>query len=120
MSCYFEANDTILWNPSNTVARLFKGQVEAVATAFSVQSGLGDIVDDECKIDTSAFEEFVAEAIRQHDHATHPILRSLIAPVIATALVLVERIGGQPPQTEPDQTAAWNERRYEQAHFMPR
>ena len=37
MSCVFEANGVTLWNPSNTVARLFKAEAEAVADAFHVR-----------------------------------------------------------------------------------
>lgn len=120
MSCLFEVGDTTVWSPSNTIARLFKGQADAVAAAFHVTSGLGEIIEDECAVDLPAFEKFVAEAVRQYGHATHPILRSLTVSVIATASVLVERADGQLPEVEPDQAVAWAQLRREHAHFMPR
>jgi hypothetical protein len=120
MSCLFEVGDTTLWSPSNTIARLFKGQAEAVATAYHVNSGLGDIIDDECQIDLPTFEKFVAEAMRQYGHATHPVLKSLTVPVISTASVLVERAEGQLPEVEPEQAAAWAQLRREMGHYMPR
>jgi hypothetical protein len=47
-------------------------------------------------------------------------LRPLTVSVIATASVLVERAGGQLPDVEPDQAAAWAQFRHEHGHFMPR
>ena len=121
VSCFFEVGGTTVWSPSNTIARLFKGQAEAVAAAFQVVSGLGDIIDDECQIDLPLFEKFVAEAVGQYGDATHPVLRSLTESVIAAASVLVERAGGRLPDVEPpQQAAAWARLRREHARFMPR
>ena len=120
MSCLFEVGETTLWSPSNTIARLFKGQVEAVAAAYHVNSGLGEIIDDECQIDLTTFEKFVAEAMRQYGHATHPILKSLTVSVISTASVLVERAEGQLPEQQPEQATAWAQLRSEMARYMPR
>jgi hypothetical protein len=120
MSCSFEIGDNVLWSPSNTIARLFKGQVEAVAAAFAVDSGLGEIVEDECEIELPAFEKFVAEAARQYGRATHPVLRSLTVSVIAVASVLVERACGRLPDAQPGQEADWAQLRREHAQFMPR
>jgi hypothetical protein len=119
MSCFFEVGDTTVWNPANTIARLFKGQVEAVATVYHVESGLGEIINDECRIDLPAFEKFVAEAMRQYGHSPHHVLRSLIVSVISTASVLVERAAGQLPEAEPGQAAPWAQLRREMAQFMP-
>jgi hypothetical protein len=120
MSCFFDVGNTTLWSPANAVAHLFKGQADAVAAAFNVSSGLGDIVDDLCVIDLPVFEKFVAEASRQYGQATHPILRSLTVSVIATASVLVERADGQLPAVEGEEAAAWARLRREHGRFMSR
>jgi Family of unknown function (DUF6086) len=120
MSCLFEVDDAVVWSPSNTVGRLFKGEVDAVASAFRVPAGLGDIIEDECVIDLPVFESFLAEATQQFDRTTHPILRSLTVSVIATASVLVERAGGHLPDTEPERAAAWTQLRAEHGRSMPR
>lgn len=120
MSCSFRVGDTVLWNPANTIGRLFKGQVDAVAAAFGVESGVGDIIEDEYEVDVPVLEEFAAEAVREYEHATHPVLRSLTVSVIATVLVLVERAGGRLPDAEPEQAAAWTQLRGELGHYMPR
>ena len=120
VSCLFEIGDTVLWNPSNTVARIFKGEAEAIASAFHVASGLGDIIEDECEVDLPAFEKFLAEAMRQYHQTAHPILRSLMTGFIATALVLAERAGGRLPETTPEQAAAWARLRQEHARSMSR
>lgn len=120
MSYSFEVNDAVVWSPSNTIGRLFKGQAEAVAEAFRVHSGIGDIIEDECAIDLPVFERFLAEAVKQYEHATHPVLRSLIVSVITTASVLAERAGGRLPESKPDQAEAWAQLRDQLGHFMPR
>jgi hypothetical protein len=110
----------VLWDPSNTVARLFAGEAEAVASAFGLASGIGDIIEDECEIDLPVLEAFLAELVRQYHQATHPILRSLTVGFIATASVLVERAGGQLPAGDAQQVAAWDQLRQEHARSMPR
>ena len=120
MSCLFEIDGTVLWSPSNTVARIFKGEAEVIASAFSVASGLGDIIEDECEVDLPVFEEFLAAAARQYQQTAHPILRSLMTGFLATAMVLAERAGGQLPDTSPEQTAAWVQLREEHARSMSR
>ncbi|MEU6235633.1 DUF6086 family protein [Kitasatospora sp. NPDC047058] len=120
MSCTFQVRDEVVWDPSNTVARLFKGEAEAVASAFGLVSGVGDIIEDECEIDLPVLEEFLAELVRQYHRATHPILRSLTVGFIATASVLVERAGGRLPSGEPEQVAAWARLRQEHARSMSR
>ncbi len=120
VSCLFEIGDTVLWNPSNTVACIFKGEAEAIASAFHVASGLGDIIEDQCEVDLPAFEKFLAEAMRQYHQTAHPILRSLMTGFIATALVLAERAGGRLTETTPEQAAAWARLRQEHARSMSR
>jgi hypothetical protein len=120
MSCLFQVEDSIIWNPSNTVARLFKGQVEAVASAFNLTSGLGPIIEDECEIDLPIFETFLAEVVKRYDNSTHPILRALTVGVIAIASVLVERADGRLPEVKPEQMDAWSKLRYEYSRSMPR
>jgi hypothetical protein len=120
MSCYFQIDDNVLWNPSNEVARLFKGQIEVVASVLRLDSGLGDIIEDECEVAPDVFERFVAEAMKQYQHVLHPIFRSLTVGVIATASVLVERAGGQLPELDPEQSTAWTALRGQHARSMPR
>lgn len=120
MSCVFEADDITLWNPSNTVARLFKAQAEAVATAFHVPSGLGEIIDDECQVDVAALEDFVAEASKAYQQSVHPVLKALTISVIATAGVLVQRAGGSFPTLDPLADAAWAQMRSDYGSSMSR
>ncbi|MFJ8472000.1 DUF6086 family protein [Kitasatospora sp. NPDC094011] len=111
--------DEIVWDPSNTVARLFTGEAVAVASAFNLESGIGEIIEDECELDLPVLEAFLADLVRRYHEATHPILRSLTVGFIATASVLVDRAGGQLPPGEPDQVAAWAQLRQEHARSMP-
>ncbi len=120
MSCTFQVGDEIVWDPSNTVARLFVGEAAAVASAFGLESGIGEIIEDECELDLPVLEAFVAGLVRRYHEATHPMLRSLTVGFIATVSVLVERAGGRLPSGEADQVAAWAQLRQEHARSMPR
>ncbi|MCX4748852.1 DUF6086 family protein [Kitasatospora sp. NBC_01287] len=120
MSCTFQVQDEVVWDASNTVARLYTAQVEAVAGTLGLASGIGEIVEDECEIDPPTLEGFLGELLRQYHRATHPILRSLTVGVIATSLVLLDRVGGRLPATDPDQLGAWTQLRDEHARSMPR
>jgi hypothetical protein len=120
MSCYFDVDGTTLWNPSNTVGRLFKAEVEAVASTLHLTSGLGDIIEDVYEIDLPIFEKFLAELVGQYHRVMHPIFRSLTVSIIATASVLVERADGRLPHAEPDQAAAWSQLRHEHGRSMSR
>jgi hypothetical protein len=120
MSCLFKTDGKVLWNPSNTVARLFKGQAEAAAVAFDVPSGIGAIIEDECEIELQAFERFLTELVKQYADATHPILRSLTSGLIAISSVLVERTDGQGTKNGANDTAPWAELAREYSRSMPR
>jgi hypothetical protein len=120
MSCLFEVDETTVWNPSNTVARLFQGQTEAAAETLRIASGVGPIIEDECQIDLPVFEEYLSAVVQKFHDSTHPILKSMLTALIATSWVIVERAGGRLPKTEPAQAAAWEQLSQEFAHSMPR
>jgi hypothetical protein len=120
MSCTFNVGDLTVWNPSNTVARLFKEEAEAIAATFDIPSGLGPIIEDECEIDVVVFEAFVGQLIKQYEQVVHPIFKTLTVGFIATASVLVERAGGQLPPLPAAQTNAWAQLRAEHARSMSR
>lgn len=119
MSTLFRIGDAVIWNPSNSVADLFKAQAEGAASAYHLPSGLGSIANDECYIDLPVFERFLIALVKEYNGTGHYIVRSLIAGVIGTSYVLVERAGGQLPMTEPRQTQAWTELHREYARSMP-
>jgi hypothetical protein len=118
VSIYFQIGDDILWNPSSSVARIFKGEAEVIASDLRTASGLGEIINDECEVDLSVLQKFVAEAIGQLDRTNNSIFLSLTTGFVATATVLIERAGGQLPHSE--QAAAWDQLRLEHARAMPR
>jgi hypothetical protein len=100
MSQYFQTGDQVLWNPSTGVARVFLRTAEALSLESGVPSGIGPMVDDESEIDMPSFEVFVSALVIRYQQSRHPVLRSLIEGFIATALVLVERGGGELPDRE--------------------
>ena len=121
MSTAFRYGDEVLWWPSNTPARLFKGYAESIAKAFKFTSGLGDMADDECEVDLPTFEAFVAAVSSRYEEATHPIIRALLFAFIPTAQVLLERAGREVPKAESEQQEAiWAAMRKEHAASMSR
>jgi uncharacterized protein DUF6086 len=120
MSTTFHTGGDVVWSPSNQVARLFTGQAAVITSVFAVPSGLGDIIEDECEIDPSAFAAFLTAILHQYQAATHPILRSLIVGFLGTALVLADRAGLPLPEQPQDQLTAWVALREQQARYMSR
>jgi hypothetical protein len=120
MSCLFIADGATVWNPSNTVARLFKGQAEAAASAFHIPSGLSAIIEDEVEIDVPLFGKFLKGLVEEYDRTTHYILKSLTSGVIGTSYVILERAGGELPEIDPRQMPAWPELHREYSRSMPR
>lgn len=115
MSRIFKVGRTIVWNPANPVADLYKAQAEATAAAFGVQSGLSPVVADECYIDVPVFEQFVVRLAWEYNRTAHHVVRSLIAGVLGTSYVMLERAGGQLPATGPE----WATVRGEYSRSMP-
>jgi Family of unknown function (DUF6086) len=105
MSQYFQVGTSVLWNPSTGVARLFARQVEAVAPAVDLPTGLGSEAADEYEIDLARFGTFIDALVRRYGTSTHPVLRALIENITAVGIVLVERAGGTVPAlTDPPGT----------------
>jgi hypothetical protein len=120
MSILFLADHTRVWNPSNAPGRLFKDQAEAVAKALGTTSGLGELIEDEIVIDLPVFEEFLRKLVEQYDHRSHFIVMSLIAGVLGTSYVMVERAGGQVPEIDPQRVPGWEDLHFQFARSMPR
>lgn len=97
MSQYFQAADTVLWNPSNGVAQLYVNQLDAIARVVEIPTGLGPQVADEYEIDMPVFTRFVDTLVRRYCSSNHPVLRSLIEAVAVVGIVVVERAGGAVP-----------------------
>lgn len=94
VSQYFLVGDTVLWNPSTGVARLFVRSAEALASAVELPTGVGAEFNDEYEIDIVTFTAFVDALVRLYSSSTHLILRTLIEGVAAVGVVMVERAGG--------------------------
>lgn len=127
MSCRFyleSAEDTDepnLWWPANNVARLFKANVETLAELLGVPSGIGDLIEDECEVDLVPFQGFCTSAVARYDETTNGLLRSMTVGLIATALALLQRAGGQIPSTATsERQAAWASLSAQHEKLMPR
>ncbi|RCV51451.1 DUF6086 family protein [Marinitenerispora sediminis] len=119
MSCFFQVGGLVLWNPSNTVARVFLGQARTLAPVVGRRSGLGDIVEDECEVDLTEFAGLVAAVLELYRRSPHPLLRALLDGFVPVALVLLER-GGGTALGSVDGAAAWAEPVRAAARSMPR
>jgi hypothetical protein len=120
VSIMFSADGASVWFPGNRTGRLFKGVAEAVAAAFDVPSGLGEIVADEVVIDVPVLERFLKRLAEQYDDRGPVIASSLTGGVLGASYVLVERAGGQLPEMDPQQAPAWKEMHSQFSRSMPR
>ncbi|MEV5575979.1 DUF6086 family protein [Spirillospora sp. NPDC052269] len=97
MSQYFQIDERVLWNPATGVAQVFLRAAESFSTLTRLPSGLGPMQADECEIDLEVFSAFVDALVRRYMRSNHVVLRSLMEGFLATAIVLVDRGGGQLP-----------------------
>lgn len=110
MSCYFQAGDQDVWNPSNSVARVFIGQVAVLSEHIGKDSGLGPIIEDECEIDPEEFAGFVGALLEEYERSNNRPLRALLEGVLGIGLVLVERGGWPIPGADADSINTWRQR----------
>jgi hypothetical protein len=119
MSVLFLADGATVWNPSNTPGQLFKGQVDAIAKTLGLPSGLGELSQDEVVIDLPVFERFLIKLVEQYQHTGHYIIRSLVAGVLGTSYVMVERAGGHVPEIDPQRVPGWDDLHFQFSRSMP-
>ncbi|GAA2710236.1 MULTISPECIES: DUF6086 family protein [Streptomyces] len=93
MSQLFEMDGEILWYPSNGPARLFLRQVSVFEAEAGRPSGIGPMVNDECRIDPAAFRPFANALLAWYRTTTHPVMTAMAEGFIGTVLVLAERAG---------------------------
>jgi hypothetical protein len=120
MSCYFQAGELDLWNPSNSVARLFIEQSKTLARIVGTEPGLGPIIEDECEIDPEGFSDFVSALLAAYQRSNNGALKSMMAGVLGISLVLLERGDWQVSNSVEDVTAAWEDRMKTLSRSMPR
>ncbi|WP_344633909.1 DUF6086 family protein [Streptomyces glaucosporus] len=120
MSCFFLIGDIDVWNPANTVARVFHAEASALAEVFGTPSGLGPVVDDECSIDGRDFAHFVEVLLSEHRRTSHPVLKALLEGVIGVGLVLLERAGGEGGAIARNAGEFWEDRRRSLSRRMTR
>ncbi|WP_159047630.1 DUF6086 family protein [Streptomyces sp. WM6378] len=120
MSCYFQVEDNEVWNPSNSVARLFLRQAVGISELVDHPSGLGEIIEDECEIDPRTFSGFVDAIVSTYQSTNNEVIKSLIEGFTSVASVLVERINGTAPSLQPELSEMWSHKQATLARSMPK
>ncbi|XVJ76703.1 DUF6086 family protein [Streptomyces sp. JH002] len=108
-----------LWNPSNSAARIFVGHVLTLSNEMAIDSGVGEIIEDECEIDENAFSAFLHTLLLKHGNSNNQALRSLLEGVLAIGLVIAERAGWDMPGVSTGDNSFWEEKRAQLARSMP-
>jgi len=93
MGVLFEAGDVVVWSPSPRLARLFLAQVRALEELVGKQSGIGEIVADEVRVDPAALNAFVAAVADALSSTTNATMRSLMAGPFSMAAGLSSACG---------------------------
>ncbi|WP_406444074.1 DUF6086 family protein [Streptomyces sp. NBC_01613] len=110
----------VLWEPQESIARLFRGHFETVAGLIDAPAGFADLPDGDCVIGIHGLEKFCELAITEYHRSNQGIFRSLTVGFIATALVLLDRAGKPLPDVPgTDQSRAWAALRDQHASAMP-
>ncbi|WP_223634888.1 DUF6086 family protein [Corallococcus sp. EGB] len=81
----FQWQDSVVWNPSLRMARLFVSQVRALEEAVGIESGVGEIVSDEVEIDPVLLGAFVLALVKQLDSGMSETAKSLMGGGFAIA-----------------------------------
>ncbi|QKV69815.1 MULTISPECIES: DUF6086 family protein [Streptomyces] len=119
MSCYFLSQGKDLWNPSNSVARIFVDQAIMLAKEMGLDSGIEGIIEDECEIHGDRFTAFLHALLLRHGKSNNQALRSLLEGVTAIGLVITERAGWDMPIADTGDNSFWDEKKTQLARSMP-
>ena len=93
MSQYYQADDTVLWNPSSGLSRVFLGQVRLFEDELSLASGVGPMEADACHVEFEHFRTFAEALLTYREASNHQILHALMDGFVITVLALAERAG---------------------------
>jgi hypothetical protein len=115
VSCFVDIDGDDVWSPANQVARLFIAQARAAAGVFGLDSGVGDVVEDQCSIDGKAFTAFVTTLLAEFERTNNTTLRRLTEGVLVVSLALLKRAG-----LPPEPPAHWHDQVETQEHRMPK
>ncbi|MEU1944587.1 DUF6086 family protein [Streptomyces sp. NPDC059474] len=119
MSCFFRLEGEDVWNPSNFVARLFIEEARTLARLLEVESGIGDIVDDECELSTKEFLNFTIALAERHWNTNNPTLKDLLAAVTGINCVLLDRVGQDFSGLDSECRDFWRHRMHAISRGMP-
>ncbi|MGW2567539.1 DUF6086 family protein [Streptomyces sp. NPDC001537] len=93
MSQYYEVDGETVWNPGTLSSRLFLEYVRVYEGLLEVPSGLGPMLNDECRIDPPAFEGFVNAVLVWWDRTGSAVIDALAGGFVATLVALAEKAG---------------------------
>ena len=92
MSYVFEIDDETVWSPALRVGDVFRGYVEVLEKTLGVPAGVTVFASDYLVLDRAAFTGFARE-LHRFWASGHPVGARLAEPVLALALVMLERAG---------------------------
>ncbi|MFI7401724.1 DUF6086 family protein [Streptomyces sp. NPDC049541] len=93
MSQYYEVDGETVWNPGTLSSQLFLAYVRVYEDLLEVPSGLGPMLNDECRIDPPAFKGFVNAVLVWWDRTGSAVIDTLAEGFIATLVTLAEKAG---------------------------
>jgi hypothetical protein len=99
VSYVFEIDDATVWSPALQVGDVFRGYVEVLEKVLGVPAGVSEFAGDYLILDRETFAGFVRE-VHRFWASGHPVGTRLAEPVLAVALVMLER-AGEPLDLDP-------------------
>ncbi|MEW2413908.1 DUF6086 family protein [Streptomyces sp. NPDC046866] len=119
MSIFFQIDGADVWNPSNSVARLFIAQALTTGRELGFEPGIGPVVDDECNIDGQLFATFISSVITRHRETNNLPLKLLIEGIIPMGVIMLERAKIFPIESNHTGEDFWRERSVTVSKAMP-
>lgn len=92
MSMIVLVDQTRVWDVSYPLGNMFIQQARALESSTSLDSGIGDIANDECRIDGGSFSKFLEQLVSIHS-GSHTPVQDLVGGFLGIGLVLARRAG---------------------------
>jgi hypothetical protein len=95
MGLIFEVNDQSIWQPSQSVGRLFLQAIASLETLVDCQSGITESnSSDDFEIDPLALRAFVVAVAERLSNSNNESFLALASPTFFHLIALLRRAGG--------------------------
>lgn len=118
MSMLVFIDQSRVWDLSYGLGKMFIQQARALESSTSLVSGVGDIANDECRIDGELFSKFLDQLLSIHVGGHAPV-QNLVGGFVRIGLVLARRAELDIPSFRGQAADTWSAQLDELSLGMP-